>query len=118
LGRINVSEWIVGDDDVSILQGVIPLRGRNGVEIVRCGAADEAIKGDRRLFLRDKHQGSNTLQGISIRRTSIDDTYVCGIGMVDGGRVINPIERQGVCGISTGLGGTSLGVKNEPVFTV
>jgi hypothetical protein len=90
------------------------LRGRNGVEIVGCGAAEEAIKGDRRLFLRDKHQGSDALQGISVRRTSTDDIYVGGIGVVDGGRVIKPIERQGACGISTGLRGTSLGVKMSP----
>jgi hypothetical protein len=38
--------------------------------------------------------------------------------MVDGGRVIKPIERLDVCGISTGLQGTPLGVENEPGFTV
>jgi hypothetical protein len=66
--------------------------------------------------LRDKHEGSDALQGPSGRR--IDDIYVGGIVMVDVGRVIAPIKRQGIGGISTGLGGPRLSVQNKSMVTV
>jgi hypothetical protein len=91
LGRINEIEWII-TEDVSIIQSAVSLRGVNRVEIVCQGGTVEAIKGHRRLFLRDKDKGSDTLYRIRCHG-SIEVTDVVGVEMVDDSWVILPIER-------------------------